>query len=163
MQAASFFGGSHLPDCENRHRHGCKESTRDRREGRARHYVHGAYLDINRSPGRKQANNGPTLSCFQSQPKENHGKNFNHRRSRQLILPFGEAHYAPIAPEDLGRVVASILADPLGHAGQIYPLFGPKELTQFEVTEILSDVLGRKITFVPMKIEAFKGWATAGK
>ncbi len=26
----------------------------------------------------------------------------------QLILPFGDAHYAPIAAEDLGRVVASI-------------------------------------------------------
>jgi NAD(P)H dehydrogenase (quinone) len=59
--------------------------------------------------------------------------------------------------EDLDRVVASILADPLGHAGQIYPLFGPKELTQFEIAEILSEVLGRKITYVPMEIEAFKG------
>ena len=45
----------------------------------------------------------------------------------------------------------------LVHAGQIYPLFGPKELTQFEIAQILSDVLGRKITYVPMEIEAFKG------
>jgi uncharacterized protein YbjT (DUF2867 family) len=36
-------------------------------------------------------------------------------------------------------------------------LFGPKELTQFEIAEILSEVLGRKITYVPMEIEAFKG------
>jgi len=75
----------------------------------------------------------------------------------QLILPFGEARYAPIAAEDLGRVVASILADPLSNAGQVYPLFGPKELTQFEVAGILSEVLGRKITYVPIEIEAFKG------
>ncbi len=44
----------------------------------------------------------------------------------------------------------------MGHAGQLYPLFGPKELTQFEIAGILSDVLGRKITYVPMEIEAFK-------
>jgi uncharacterized protein YbjT (DUF2867 family) len=79
------------------------------------------------------------------------------KEQNQLILPFGEARYAPIAAEDLGRVVASILADPVGHAGQSYPLFGPKELTQFEVAGILSEVLGRKITYVPMEIEAFKG------
>src|SRR5258708_13417233 len=79
------------------------------------------------------------------------------KEQSQLILPFGEARYAPIAAEDLGRVVASILADPLGHAGQIYPLFGPKELTQFEIAGILSDVLRRKITYVPMEIEEFKG------
>jgi NAD(P)H dehydrogenase (quinone) len=75
----------------------------------------------------------------------------------QLILPFGEVRYAPIAAEDLGRIVASILADPPSHAGQVYPLFGPKELTQFEIASILSDVLGRKITYLPIEIEAFEG------
>jgi len=78
------------------------------------------------------------------------------KEQSRLILPFGGARYAPIAAEDLGRVVASFLADPLGHAGQIYPLFGPEEFTQFEIAEILSEVLGRKITYVSMEIEAFK-------
>ena len=32
------------------------------------------------------------------------------KKQSELILPFGEARYAPIAAEDLGRVVASILA-----------------------------------------------------
>jgi Predicted nucleoside-diphosphate-sugar epimerases len=77
------------------------------------------------------------------------------KQQSQLILPFGDAHYAPIAAEDLGRVVASILADPSGHAGQVYPLFGHKELTQFEIAGILSDVLGRKISYIPIEIEAF--------
>ena len=79
------------------------------------------------------------------------------KQQSELILPFGEARYAPIAGEDLGRVVASILANPVDHAGQTYPLFGPKELTQFEIAGTLSDILGRKITYVPMEIEAFKG------
>ncbi len=79
------------------------------------------------------------------------------KEQNQLILPFGEARYAPIAAEDLGRVVAAILTDPLGHAGQVYPLFGAKELSQYETAGILSEVLQRKITYVPMEIEAFKG------
>ena len=78
------------------------------------------------------------------------------KQRSQLILPFGEARYAPVAGEDLGRVVASILADPVSHAGQVYPLFGPTELSQFEIAGILSDVLGRKITYIPIEIEAFK-------
>src|SRR4029077_5956068 len=48
------------------------------------------------------------------------------------------------------------LKKPAEHAGKTYPLYGPKELTQFEIAEILSGVLGRKITYVPMEIEAFK-------
>ena len=78
------------------------------------------------------------------------------REKNILPLPFGDSRYAPIAAEDQGRVIAAILNNPAEHAGKIYPLYGPKELTQFEIAEILSGVLGRKITYVPMEIEAFK-------
>ena len=70
-------------------------------------------------------------------------------------LPFGDARYAPIAAEDQGRVIAAILNDSAEHAGKIYPLYGPKELTQYQVADILTQVLGRKITYVPVEIEAF--------
>jgi NAD(P)H dehydrogenase (quinone) len=72
-----------------------------------------------------------------------------------LPLPFGEARYAPIAAEDQGRVIAAILNQPEGHAGKVYPLYGPKELTQYETADILSEVLGKKITYVPLEIAAF--------
>jgi uncharacterized protein YbjT (DUF2867 family) len=78
------------------------------------------------------------------------------REKNILPLPFGDARYAPITAEDQGRVIAAILNNPAEHAGKIYPLYGPKELTQFEIAEILSRVLGRQITYVPMEIEAFK-------
>jgi len=77
------------------------------------------------------------------------------KENNRLISPFGDARYAPIAGEDTGRVIASILANPEGHAGKTYPLFGPVELTQYDVAEILSGVLGRKITYIPMEIEDF--------
>ena len=78
------------------------------------------------------------------------------REKNMFPLPFGDARYAPIAAEDQGRVIAAILNDSAEHAGKIYPLYGPKELTQYEVADILTQVLGRKITYVPMEIEPFK-------
>jgi len=75
----------------------------------------------------------------------------NHR----LISNLGDTMYASIAAEDIGRVVASILAKPEGHAGQTYPLFGPAELSEFDIAEILSGELGTKITYVPMEISDY--------
>jgi NAD(P)H dehydrogenase (quinone) len=72
-----------------------------------------------------------------------------------LPLPFGDARYAPIAAEDQGRVIAAILNEPAEHGGKVYPLYGPKELSQYEIANILTQVLKRKITYVPMEIEAF--------
>ncbi|AYL94339.1 NmrA family NAD(P)-binding protein [Mucilaginibacter celer] len=69
-----------------------------------------------------------------------------------LTLPFGNGVYAPIAAADQGRFIAAILAGPEGHAGKTYPLFGPKELSQFEIADILTEVLKRKITYYPVEI-----------
>jgi len=73
-----------------------------------------------------------------------------------LPLPFGDGRYAPITGEDQGRVIAAILCDPAKHAGKTYPLFGPKELSQYEIVEILSGIVGRTITYVPIDIETFQ-------
>jgi len=72
-----------------------------------------------------------------------------------LPLGFGDGRYAPIAGEDIGRVIAAILNSPTEHAGKVYPLYGPKELSQYDVAELLTKALGRKITYVPMEIDAF--------
>lgn len=77
------------------------------------------------------------------------------RKKNMFPLPFGDARYAPIAAEDQGRVIAAILNNPAEHAGKVYPLYGPKELTQHEIADILTQVLGRKITYLPVEIEAF--------
>jgi NAD(P)H dehydrogenase (quinone) len=79
----------------------------------------------------------------------------NIRENNMFPLPFGDARYAPIAAEDQGRVIAAILNDPAEHAGKIYPLYGPQELTQYEVADLLTQVLGRRITYAAVEIEAF--------
>ncbi len=77
------------------------------------------------------------------------------REQDMFPLPFGDARYAPIAAEDQGRVIAAILKDPAEHAGKTYPLYGAKELTQYEVADILTQVLGRKITYAALEIKDF--------
>ena len=73
----------------------------------------------------------------------------------RLILPFADVSYAPIAGEDIGRVIASILAHPEKYTEPAYQLFGAAEVNQYEIAEILSRELGRKITYTPVTIEAF--------
>jgi NAD(P)H dehydrogenase (quinone) len=77
-------------------------------------------------------------------------------REKHIVpLAFGNVRYAPIAGEDLGRIIGTILNDPAKHAGQSYPLFGSQEVNQYEIAEIMTEVLGNKITYVPMEIPAF--------
>ncbi|AYL99295.1 NAD-dependent epimerase/dehydratase family protein [Mucilaginibacter celer] len=77
------------------------------------------------------------------------------RDNSRIVTPFGKAKYASISSEDIARVAAAILLDPASHAGKIYPLFGPQELTQYEVAKILSDQVGRTISYIEVEPEAF--------
>src|SRR6266853_5598458 len=68
-------------------------------------------------------------------------------------LPFGDARYAPIAAEDQGRVIAAILNDSAEHAGKTYPLYGPKESSQYEIADILTQVLNTDFVFLEVAFE----------
>jgi uncharacterized protein YbjT (DUF2867 family) len=74
----------------------------------------------------------------------------------KVVLPFGEGRYAPIAAEDQGRVIAELLIKPEGHEGKVYPLFGPVEYNVFELADILSEELGRRIIYEPISIDTYK-------
>ncbi|MBT2560077.1 NmrA family NAD(P)-binding protein [Pedobacter sp. ISL-68] len=76
---------------------------------------------------------------------------------RKFFLPFGDARYAPIATEDIGRVVAAILAEPAPHAGKSYDLFGPKILNMAEIAAIFSEQLESTVTYVPIDTDTFVG------
>jgi uncharacterized protein YbjT (DUF2867 family) len=71
----------------------------------------------------------------------------------EIRLPFADARHAPIAAEDLGRVIAAILGDPAPHAGKTYPLYGPVELDFHQIAAAMADTLGRNVTYVPTEIE----------
>jgi uncharacterized protein YbjT (DUF2867 family) len=79
------------------------------------------------------------------------------RSQNKFFLPFGDARFAPIATEDIGRVVSAILADPEPHAGKSYDLFGPRILDMHEVAKIFSAALERTISYVPIDTDTFVG------
>ncbi len=63
-----------------------------------------------------------------------------------LFIPAGNAKTAFIDVRDIGAVAAHVLATP-GHENKAYELTGSESLTYYEVAEIFTDVLGRKITY----------------
>jgi len=73
-----------------------------------------------------------------------------------IDLPYGEGRHAPIAAEDQARLIAAILAEPVGHLGKIYPLHGPTELDQAGIAASVSEVLGRKISHRPLTIPRYQ-------
>ncbi|MEW2515979.1 NmrA family NAD(P)-binding protein [Streptomyces sp. NPDC046870] len=83
-----------------------------------------------------------------------------------LRLPMGNGRHAPIAAEDQGRVIASLLADPAPHAGRTYPLHGPTELDHHEIAAAVSRALGRPVRYEPVDFDTFaraleaRGWHT---
>jgi uncharacterized protein YbjT (DUF2867 family) len=74
-------------------------------------------------------------------------------RQGAMYAPFTTGRHAPIAGEDQARVIVGILENPEPHKGQVYPLYGPVELTYDEIAKIVGQVLNRSITYQSMPIE----------
>lgn len=72
-----------------------------------------------------------------------------------ITLPFGNGRWAPIDSADLGRVVARILTAPEEYKGKVLNLYGPEEYNVYEMSEILSAVLDKKITYNAVTIQRF--------
>jgi uncharacterized protein YbjT (DUF2867 family) len=65
----------------------------------------------------------------------------------------GDGRVGHVDVRDIAAVAARIAASPSAHAGQTYWPTGPQALSGAEVAEVLSDVLGRTITFHPITFE----------
>ncbi len=82
-----------------------------------------------------------------------------------LKLPMGEGRHAPIAAEDIGRLVAAILQNPEPHAGKSYTVHGPVEMNHYEIAKEMGKALGREVHYDPVTAEQFikegqlKGWS----
>jgi len=69
------------------------------------------------------------------------------RARSRIELPFGQGKTSPVAAADVARVVATILADPAPHLGQIYELTGPRSEDMHGVAHEFSEALNRQITY----------------
>lgn len=65
----------------------------------------------------------------------------------RLMAPFGDGLNAPPSNEDIGRVAASVLADPAQHVGKCYRPTGPALISAHDIAGILSRVLGRRVKY----------------
>jgi uncharacterized protein YbjT (DUF2867 family) len=83
-------------------------------------------------------------------------------RAGALNAPFGvEGRHAPIAADDQGLVIARILQDPEPHRSQVYPLFGPVEMSYPEITREVGRVLNKEIAYQQVSFELMMDTMTA--
>jgi uncharacterized protein YbjT (DUF2867 family) len=75
------------------------------------------------------------------------------RRDRRFYLPLGDARQSTVDVRDLAEATAHILTAP-GHEGNSYDLTGPESLGFADVAEILGDVVGARVEYVPVPVEA---------
>lgn len=68
------------------------------------------------------------------------------RDRSQIFVPAGKGRTSFVDVRDIGAVAALALTDPK-HLNQKYELTGSEALTYGEVAQILTDVLGRRITY----------------
>src|SRR5260221_13205114 len=77
-------------------------------------------------------------------------------RQGVMLAPFSATgRHAPIAAEDQARVIVGMLEKPDAHAGKIYPLFGPVELTHPQIAEIVGRVLGKEVKYQQITLQKF--------
>ena len=72
-----------------------------------------------------------------------------------LRLPVGSGRHSPIAADDQGRAIASLLKNPHGHIGKTIPLSGPAEMDHTQMAAELSEALGREIVFQDLPIDEY--------
>jgi len=68
------------------------------------------------------------------------------RERHEIAVPAGSGRSAFIDVADIGAVGARVLTE-MGHAGKAYHLTGPQALSFTEVTAILTEILGRPISY----------------
>jgi len=78
-----------------------------------------------------------------------------------FVAPFGEGRNAPPANEDIARVAVSTLTDPTPHIGKSYRPTGPDLLSPYDIADILSRVVDRKVKYRDVPIKMFVKAATA--
>jgi len=67
--------------------------------------------------------------------------------------PTGDGRVGMVDTRDVAAVAAEIATDPAPHKGKTYWLTGPESLSYADAATILTEVLGRRITFHPLTFE----------
>ncbi|MBM4781897.1 MAG: NmrA family NAD(P)-binding protein [Archangiaceae bacterium] len=73
----------------------------------------------------------------------------------RLFVPAARGRVAFLDVVDVGDVVAKVLENPLLHRGRAYRLAGPEAVTFDQLATLLTDALGRSITYRPASIASY--------
>jgi uncharacterized protein YbjT (DUF2867 family) len=77
--------------------------------------------------------------------------------------PEADARVSLIDARDIAACAASVLLDPVEHAGRTYLLTGPEALSCADIAALLSEQAGRAIAYRPLSEEqAREAWLAAG-
>jgi NAD(P)H dehydrogenase (quinone) len=81
-----------------------------------------------------------------------------------IRAPAGDGRVSAVARDDIADVATAVLLDQAeSHDGRTYDVTGPEALTVAEIAAVLSDAVGRPITYVPETVEvAYASRATHG-
>jgi uncharacterized protein YbjT (DUF2867 family) len=69
------------------------------------------------------------------------------KEENQIFIPAGKSKTSFIDAKDIGLSIATVLHSPDKYKNTTHTITGPESLDYFEIAEILSSVLGRKITY----------------
>src|SRR5262249_42326376 len=84
------------------------------------------------------------------------------RSKGKVFSNYGDGKLPPVHPRDIAAVAVRALTSD-GHEGKAYSLTGPEAMNVGEQVRILSNVIGRKLEYVPITDEAArKGMEQAG-
>jgi uncharacterized protein YbjT (DUF2867 family) len=73
----------------------------------------------------------------------------------RIYQPFKDGKLGMIDARDIGEVAAKVLTEK-GHAGKTYTLTGPTAISFYDIAEMLSEVLRKKVNYVPISLEKAK-------
>lgn len=73
-----------------------------------------------------------------------------------IFAPIGDSRIACVDVRDIAAVAARTLTEP-GHVGKTYVITGPEALTHAEIADKLARAIGKKVAFVNLTPEQFKG------
>lgn len=76
-------------------------------------------------------------------------------KNRQVFLPAGSAKFTLVDVDDIGRTAAQILKNSTKHSYKAYELTNQEQLTFQQMVTILSEELGKKITFISPNLFRF--------
>jgi len=74
------------------------------------------------------------------------------KQKGELRLPAEDISLAPIDIADIAKIAAAVMQAPR-QEGKIHRMTGPEVLTMFQIAELMSAVVGRKVNYVPISPE----------